>query len=93
MAHHSQYEQTAQIVAEVTGVMIALGHKEYHHRCRQPSNGVQAYLRQRLCLLVSLYAHPRQMINRHGNDGDDFQRIATQSFFRHYSNFNIYDVI
>ena len=80
MAHHSQYEQTAQIVAEVTGVMIALGHKEYHHRGRQPSDAVQEYLRRRLCLLVGLDAHPCQVVDRHGDDGDDLQCVAAQSF-------------
>lgn len=74
-------------------MVIALGHEEYHHRCRQPSDAVQEYLRRRLCLLVGLNAHPSQVVDRHGDDGDDLQCVAALSFFHHYSNHNVYDVI
>ena len=55
-----------------------------HRRCgislrgRQPSDAVQEYLRRRLSLLVGLDAHPCQMVDRHGDDGDDLQCVASQ---------------
>ena len=60
-----------------------------HRRCgislrgRQPSDAVQEYLRRRLSLLVGLDAHPCQMVDRHGDDGDDLQCVAAQ-FFKHH---------
>jgi len=43
-------------------VVIALGHEEYHHRGRQPSDAVQEYLRRRLCLRRR---HPRHEHHQH----------------------------
>ena len=61
MAHHSQYEQTAQIVAEVTGVMIALGHKEYHHRCRNAS--LQLVTHHPVKIYIRLLLHDEVGVN------------------------------
>ena len=35
-------------------------------------------MHRRLCLLVGLDAHPCQMVDRHGDDGDDLQCVAAQ---------------
>ena len=83
VTHHGQHQQSAQVAAEVVRMVVTLSHEEYHHRSRQPSDAVQTYLHGCLCLLVGLYAHPGQMVCRHGNDGDDLQRIAAQSFCHH----------
>ena len=76
VAHHGQYEQTAQVTAEVVRVVITLGDEEDHHRSCQAPDAMQEYLRWRLRLFVGLDAHPCQMINRHGDDGNDFQRVS-----------------
>ncbi len=80
VAHHGQHEQTAQVAAEVVRVVIALGHEEYHHRGRQPSDAVQEYLRRCLCLLVGLDAHPCQVVDRHGDDAMTFSALPLNSF-------------
>ena len=50
----------------------------------QSSDAVQQDLRQRLCLLVRLYADPAQVVYRHGDYRDELQGISIQSFSQHF---------
>ena len=64
-----------QIAAVIVSIVIAFGYEEEHDGRRQTSYAVQEYLERRLGLYIGLYAHPGKVVNGHGHDGNDLQRV------------------
>ena len=83
VAHYGKQQQSVLVAADAAGVVIAFGYEEDHDGCCQASDDMKADLQGGLGLLIGLDTDPRQVVYRHGDDGNNFQCVSAQSLCFH----------